>query len=62
MSIFHGERANIPDQICDHDVVLTTYSTLMSDAGLKGRQVLQSISWFRVVLDEGEAVKSSDSL
>lgn len=35
-------------------MVLTTYGTLMADS--RGRKLLQSIAWFRVVLDEGTVI------
>lgn len=31
-----------------------TYGTLMTDGSIKGRRVLQQLSWFRVILDEGK--------
>jgi len=50
---FHGDnRAKTTEELQDYDVVLTTYRTLASD--WKGRQVLQELEWFRVVLDEGK--------
>ena len=35
------------------DLVITTYGTVTSDV-LKRRNVLDSLEWFRIVLDEGE--------
>lgn len=52
--VFHGDgRPKLPQKIIDHDLVLTTYATLVADT--KGAKVLQKIAWFRVVLDEGIA-------
>lgn len=63
-SRFHGDRReNDATRLIEHDVVLTTYHTLMTDyfvAGGKalrkqnGGRILHSISWMRIVLDEGE--------
>jgi hypothetical protein len=51
--VFHGDgRLKLPKCVTDHDLVLTTYATLVADC--KGSEVLQKIAWFRVVLDEGE--------
>lgn len=61
VAIFHGEqRARTSQDLLNHDVVLTTYSTLMADSSPKGRHVLQEISWFRVILDEGNVTLVSD--
>jgi len=51
---FHGDRrAKSPEALNGVDVVLTTYATLAAD--WKKRRVLQSVAWFRVVLDEGKS-------
>lgn len=53
---FHGPtRANSPKLLLDQDIVLTTYATLAEDS--KGKKILSRITWFRVVLDEGEKPK-----
>lgn len=55
MGVFHEKyRTKNPQDLSNYDVVLTTYGTLMADS--QGRKVLQSIAWFRVVLDEGTAI------
>jgi len=52
--VFHGDRRpKLPEYVIDHDLVLTTYATMIADC--KGSGVLQKIAWFRVVLDEGKA-------
>jgi SNF2 family DNA or RNA helicase len=52
--VFHGDgRPKLPECVTEHDLVLTTYATLVADC--KGPGVLQKIAWFRVVLDEGKA-------
>lgn len=60
LGIFHDKyRAKNPRDLSNYDVVVTTYATLMADWTAKGRKVLQSIAWFRVVLDEGTATITS---
>ena len=50
---FHGLcRSEDPAAFANVDLVLTTYSTLMSDHRKAG--VLHQLNWFRVVLDEGK--------
>lgn len=50
---FHGDnRAKKLEDLAGQDAVLTTYPTLLSD--WKGRKLLQSLAWFRIVLDEGK--------
>ena len=57
VALFHGDsRAKTTEALVDHDVVLTTYRTLVFD--WKGRRVLQAMEWFRVVLDEGKLSSS----
>ncbi|MSR44551.1 MAG: DEAD/DEAH box helicase [Phycisphaerales bacterium] len=46
-----GER--FASLVSDHDVVLTTYSIVVRD-----KEVLQSIQWRRVVLDEAQYIKN----
>ncbi|PTD03274.1 Helicase-like protein transcription factor [Fusarium culmorum] len=43
----------------NHDIVLTTFATLVSD--YKRRKVLQSVEWFRVVLDEAHWIRNPSS-
>jgi SNF2 family DNA or RNA helicase len=52
--VFHGDgRPKLHENVIEHDLVLTTYATLVADC--KGSKVLQKVEWFRVVLDEGNA-------
>ncbi|KAG4435757.1 hypothetical protein IFR05_008771 [Cadophora sp. M221] len=58
--VFHGDgRPRLPRKIIEHDVVLTTYATLVADC--KGAKVLQKIAWFRVVLDEAHWIRNQTS-
>ncbi|RYP37998.1 hypothetical protein DL767_002726 [Monosporascus sp. MG133] len=60
VAVFHGDgRAKTTEALVDHDVVLTTYRTLVMD--WKGRQVLQEMGWYRVVLDEAHWIRNQSS-
>ncbi|KAI0809903.1 P-loop containing nucleoside triphosphate hydrolase protein [Xylaria sp. FL0064] len=60
LHIFHGSsRAKTIEDIVDNDVVLTTFSTLVSDQ--KASRLLQQLTWFRVVLDEAHWIRNSTS-
>jgi SWI/SNF-related matrix-associated actin-dependent regulator of chromatin subfamily A3 len=53
VNTFHGEsRSTQSTSLMNYDIVLTTFATLVSDC--KRHKVLQSVEWFRVVLDEGK--------
>ncbi|KAF3937496.1 hypothetical protein ABW19_dt0201046 [Dactylella cylindrospora] len=57
---FHGDRrAKSSKDLLQYDVVLTTYHTLAAD--WKGRKVLQSLQWFRVVLDEAHWIRNQST-
>ncbi|OBS29596.1 hypothetical protein FPOA_03533 [Fusarium poae] len=60
VSTFHGEsRPTEPTALMNHDIVLTTFATLVSDC--KRRKVLQNVEWFRVVLDEAHWIRNPTS-
>ncbi|UZP36582.1 hypothetical protein NXS19_004398 [Fusarium pseudograminearum] len=57
---FHGDsRSTESTSLMNHDIVLTTFATLVSD--FKRRKVLQSVEWFRVVLDEAHWIRNQSS-
>ncbi|QPC77978.1 hypothetical protein HYE68_008730 [Fusarium pseudograminearum] len=57
---FHGDsRSTETTSLMNHDIVLTTFATLVSDC--KRRKVLQNVEWFRVVLDEAHWIRNPSS-
>ncbi|ETS75548.1 hypothetical protein PFICI_12492 [Pestalotiopsis fici W106-1] len=58
--IFHGDkRPRAKDLVANHDVVFTTYATLVADC--RSAKILQSMTWFRVVLDEAHWIRNQAS-
>ncbi|KAF5584160.1 hypothetical protein FPANT_7972 [Fusarium pseudoanthophilum] len=56
--IFHGDaRPKKGELLLGHDIVLTTYHTLEKDN--RGKGILNSINWSRVVLDEAHQIRNS---
>ena len=52
--IYHGNKRKIcHKKLSQYDIVLTTYETAASDASSSG--IISSITWLRIVLDEGTA-------
>lgn len=52
---FHGDaRPKKRELLLGHDLVLTTYHTLEKEN--RGKGILNSIKWSRIVLDEGMSV------
>ncbi|CVK96146.1 related to promoter binding protein RUSH-1alpha [Fusarium proliferatum] len=55
---FHGDaRPKKRELLLSHDIVLTTYHTLEKDN--RGKGILNSINWSRVVLDEAHQIRNS---
>ena len=53
---YHGSEKEIDlDRLREHDIVLTTFSTIESDARAKGFRFFPRYKWFRIVLDEGKS-------
>lgn len=52
MLLYHGSGTSTKlETLVTNDIVLTTFETVSSDFTRSG--ALRSISWFRIVLDEG---------
>ncbi|EXM19799.1 hypothetical protein FOTG_12242 [Fusarium oxysporum f. sp. vasinfectum 25433] len=55
---FHGDaRPKKRELLLGHDLVLTTYHTLEKDN--RGKGILNSIKWSRIVLDEAHQIRNS---
>ncbi|KAF4300775.1 hypothetical protein GTA08_BOTSDO07089 [Botryosphaeria dothidea] len=55
---YHGQHRQIDrPSLVDHDVVLTTYGTVATELR-RGRGMLQSINWYRLVLDEAHVIRN----
>jgi SWI/SNF-related matrix-associated actin-dependent regulator of chromatin subfamily A3 len=53
---YHGpKRESDPLKLLDFDVIFTTYTTMAAEFR-NCSNVLHSINWFRIVLDEGRFV------
>ncbi|KAF3808323.1 DNA repair protein RAD5B [Colletotrichum gloeosporioides] len=53
--VFHGPtRLQDLSALASANIVLTTYATIVAED--KGNKVLQRLSWFRIVLDEGRSL------
>ncbi|KAF4998446.1 hypothetical protein FDECE_11787 [Fusarium decemcellulare] len=58
--VFYGDqRTKAVKDLINFDIVLTTYATLLADS--KGRRILQSLTWFRVVLDEAHCIRNDST-
>ncbi|GER25963.1 DNA repair protein RAD5 [Striga asiatica] len=58
--IYYGERTKDTKELQKHDIVLTTYSTLASEAYC-GNCPIKKIEWRRVILDEAHVIKNVSS-
>lgn len=55
---YHGrQRQQDANLLFERDVVFSTYATLASEPD-RGIGVLNSVEWFRIVLDEGGKTRS----
>ena len=60
--VFHGPgRTDDPDELAQYDIVITTYSTVLSDISGKSAKRRESplaqMNFFRIVLDEAHAIR-----
>ncbi|GAB2267116.1 hypothetical protein Dimus_002101 [Dionaea muscipula] len=55
--MYYGERTQDPEELKMFDIVLTTYSTLASEASLS-KSPIKEIDWWRVILDEAHLIKN----
>ncbi|KAJ7515095.1 hypothetical protein O6H91_23G071000 [Diphasiastrum complanatum] len=53
------ERPSPHDLAWDHDIVITTFSRLSSEWGLKENSPLMQVHWLRIILDEGHTLGGS---
>lgn len=69
--VFHGQnRIKDARKLADHDLVITTYATMVADyGGKKGaagnlgslNNPLAAIDWYRIVLDESHSIKNAST-
>ncbi|XP_050164732.1 helicase-like transcription factor isoform X3 [Myiozetetes cayanensis] len=60
--VYYGsERSKDPSVLSEQDVVLTTYSILATDYGIRGNSPLHKVKWLRIVLDEGHAIRNPNA-
>jgi SNF2 family DNA or RNA helicase len=64
--VFHGpSRTEDPEELAKYDVIITTYSTVLSDTTGKstkrGSSPLTQMNFFRVVLDEAHAIREQNA-
>jgi len=62
--VYHGNgRPQYVDAVANHDVVLTTYHTLLADHNRNEKDknwqtIIREIAWYRIVLDEAHFIRS----
>lgn len=66
--IYHGgNRVKDVQKLADFDLVVTTYGSVASEFGHRGKKgngiyPLQSVKWFRIVLDEAHMIREQNTL
>lgn len=61
---FYGDTRDRKKAVLEeHDIVITSYSTLLADSnkGSKAKAGLLSVDWLRLVCDEAHSVRNSAS-
>lgn len=57
--IFHGpKRPTNLKELLDYDVIITTYSTVLSESTKITGSLLYQTYWWRIILDEGHMIKN----
>ncbi|NWR35794.1 HLTF factor, partial [Tachuris rubrigastra] len=60
--VYYGsERSKDPSVLSEQDIVLTTYSILATDYGIRGDSPLHKVKWLRIVLDEGHTIRNPNA-
>jgi SNF2 family DNA or RNA helicase len=65
--VFHGpSRTNDLDELSDHDIIITTYSTIHSEISGRGAKAgrvspLSKMNFFRIVLDEAHTIRERNA-
>ncbi|KAL1956904.1 hypothetical protein VTO42DRAFT_6651 [Malbranchea cinnamomea] len=64
--VFHGPgRTEDPQELAQYDIVITTYSTVLSDiagkSSKRGESPLTQMNFFRIVLDEAHAIREQNA-
>ncbi|GAV79907.1 SNF2_N domain-containing protein/Helicase_C domain-containing protein/HIRAN domain-containing protein/zf-C3HC4_2 domain-containing protein, partial [Cephalotus follicularis] len=58
--MYYGERTKEVEELLNYDIVLTTYSTLASEA-YEVDSPVKKMEWWRVILDEAHIIKNANA-
>ncbi|XP_032860515.1 helicase-like transcription factor isoform X2 [Tyto alba] len=60
--VYYGShRSKDPSVLSEQDIVLTTYSVLATDYGIRDDSPLHKVKWLRIVLDEGHTIRNPNA-